>query len=59
MIQSVSSASPVSSVYLQQQQQNPAASKHKAAHKIETRDTVELSQEAQQAAKAQQKSKGS
>ena len=58
MIQSVSSASSVSQLYLQQQQQNAAANKPKAVQKPK-QDTVELSQQAQQAAKAHQKGKGS
>ncbi len=55
MIQSVSSASSVSQLY-QQQQRSAATNKPKAVHKPEQQDSVELSQQAQAAAQANQNS---
>jgi len=50
MINNVSSASSVSQVYLQQQQQNAPTNKTKAVQKPEKQDSVVLSKQAQAAA---------
>lgn len=52
MINNVSGTSSVSQLYLQQKQQNPSPNKTKAIEKIQKQDSVVLSKQAQEAARA-------